>query len=290
MAASTTAFGATPSLDRISCVQTAYSSAGTDTCRAFLTGITTTHLYISLSSDNAAVTVPSSIMVSLNAASKGFYPTIAAVKVKQTATITAKLNGIAKAFKIYLSPPVAGAALSINASSIGFGSVIVNTPQEQTVTMKSTGTSAVTVNSATVTGTGFSLAGVSLPATLIPGQSTTLQVRFDPTKAGSYSGQLTVNSTASTKMIPLSGVGAAHQVELNWYAPSATGNPIVGYNVYRALSSTTSYVRLNGSAEPYTTYTDNTVQSGSSYKYIVKSVNSSGVESVASNSTTITIP
>jgi len=289
-AASNSAFGATPSLDRISCVQTTYYTTGTDTCRAFLTGITTTHLYIGLSSDNPAVSVPSSIMVSLNAASKGFYPAIAAVKVKQTATITAKLNGISKTFKIYLNPPATGAALSINATSIGFGSVLVNTPQEQTVKLTSTGSSAVTVNSASVTGTGFTLSGAALPVTLNVGQSTTLQVLFDPKTVGNFSGQLTVSSSASTKTIPLTGVGASHQVELSWNAPTSTNDPIIGYNVYRSPSSTTSYVRLNGSSQPTTSYTDGTVQSGATYKYIVKSVNSSGIESPASNATTIAVP
>jgi hypothetical protein len=288
-AASRLALGATPSLDRISCVQTTYATAGNDTCRAFLTGITTTHLYIGLSSDNGAVTVPSSITVSLNAASKGFYPVISPVSSKQTATITAKLNGIAKTFKIYLTPPTSGASLGINATSIGFGSVLVNTPQEQSVTLTSTGTSAVTVNSASITGTGFSLSGVSLPVTLNAGQSTTLQVLFDPKTVGNFSGQLTVSSSASTKSILLTGVGASHQVELSWNPPNSTSS-IVGYNVYRSPSSTASYARLNGSAEPTTSYTDGTVQSGSTYKYIVKSVSSSGVESSASNATTVAVP
>ena len=290
LATSRSALGATPSLDRISCVQTTYATAGGDTCRAFLTGITTAHLYIALSSDNRAVTVPSTITVSLNAASKGFYPVISAVSSKQTATITAKLNGIVKTFKIYLTPPTSsGASLGINATNVGFGSVLVNTPQEQSVTLTSTGTSAVTVNSASVAGTGFSLSGLSLPVTLNAGQSTTLQVLFDPKTVGNFSGQLTVNSSASTKTIPLTGVGASHQVELSWNAPSSTSS-IVGYNVYRSPSSTSSYARLNGSAEPTTSYTDGTVQSGSTYKYIVKSVSSSGVESSASNATTVAVP
>lgn len=229
-------------------------------------------------------------MVSLNAASKGFYPTISAVNVKQTTTITAKLNGIAKTFKIYLTPPTSGASLGINATSIGFGSVMVNTPQEQAVTLTSTGTYGVTVNSANVTGTGFTRSGLALPITLSPGQAATLQVQFDPKTAGSFSGQLAVNSSAGTKAIPLSGVGTSHQVELNWNAPNPTADPVMGYNVYRSPSTSTSFVRLNRSTEPSTGYTDGTVQSGTTYKYIVKSVDAAGVESPASNATTIAIP
>jgi hypothetical protein len=288
---SSAAFGQTPSLDRISCVTKTYSSGGTDTCRAFLTATNSTHLYIALSSNNPAVTVPSGVTVSYYAGSKGFYANVAPVKTAQTAIITARLNGVSKSFKIALGPGgTSSAAMSVNATSIGFGSTILNTPIEQSVTVSSTGTAALMLNSASVSGTGFSLSGAALPATLNPGQSLTLQVQFDPTKTGSYSGQLTVSSNAATKAIPLTGVGASHQVELSWNAPSASKDPVIGYNVYRSPSSTSSYLRLNGSAESTTSYTDGTVQSGTSYKYIVKSVDAAGVESPASNATTVAVP
>jgi hypothetical protein len=287
---STVAFG--QSLDRISCVTKTYSSPGTDTCRAFLTTTNSTHLYIALSSNNPAVSVPSGVTVSYYAGSKGFAANIASVKTAQTAVITATLNGVQKSFAIALAPSssTSSAAMSVNATSIGFGSTILNTPIEQAVTVSSTGSAALTLNSASVSGTGFTLSGASLPATLNPGQSLTLQVQFDPVKAGSYSGQLTVSSSAATKTIPLTGVGASHQVELSWNAPSSSQDPVVGYNVYRSPSSTTSYVRLNGGMESTTSYTDGTVQSGSSYKYVVKSVDSAGAESPASNPTTIAVP
>jgi hypothetical protein len=291
LATATLGFASTPSLDRISCVQTKYNSAGNDTCRAFLTGTTSTHLYIALSSNNPAVTVPSGVTVSLNAASKGFGASIASVTTAQTAIITAKLNGVSKWFKIYLAPPTTNAAaMSVNAISIGFGSVVLNTPVAQSLTISSTGTASLTVNSAAVTGTGFSVSGATLPATLNPGQSLTLQLQFDPTTAGTYSGQLTITSSASTRSIPLSGTGAPHQVELSWNAPNTSGNPIAGYNVYRALSGSQSYGRVNAAVEPLTAYTDSAVQSGTAYIYVVKSVDSSGSESSASNTTAVNIP
>lgn len=291
LAASATSISSAQSLDRISCVTPTYSAAGTDTCRAFLTSITSTHLYITLASNNPAVTVPSSIMVSINAPSKGFTANVAAVKTAQTATITAKLNGISKTFKISLSPSTTtgGAAMSVNATSIGFGSDILNTPLAQSVTISSTGSAALTVNSASVSGTGFSLSAAKFPATLNPGQSLTLQVQFLPILAGTFSGQLTIVSNASTKTIPLSGTGASHQVELSWNAPTSS-TPAVGYNVYRALSGSTSYSRLNSSLDVVAVYRDGTVKSGTSYDYIVKSVNSSGAESSPSNKTSVKIP
>jgi fibronectin type 3 domain-containing protein len=44
------------------------------------------------------------------------------------------------------------------------------------------------------------------------------------------------------------------------------------------------------SVSSQTAYTDMTVQSGKNYDYVVKSVDSSGVESTPSNTTTVAIP
>ena len=64
----------------------------------------------------------------------------------------------------------------------------------------------------------------------------------------------------------------------------------MGYNVYRALSGSSSYGRLNAGVEVATTYNDSTVQSGSIYNYIVKTVDSMGLESAPSNTAIVTIP
>jgi len=232
-------------------------------------------------------------MVSLKADSKGFTATIGAVKTAQTATITATLGGISKSFKIALSPAAAAAAptsakLTVNAASIGFGEAFLNTPEEQQVTLSSTGTAAVTVNSTTVSGTGFSISGAALPATLNPGQSLVMNVRFNPTTTGSKTGQLAIASSASAITIPLSGTGISHQVKLSWNAPN--DSTVVAYNIYRASSGSTSFQRVNGSGATDTAFTDSSVQSGGKYNYVVKSVNSGGRESAPSNTTSVTVP
>lgn len=289
--ATAAAVASAQSLDRISCVTKSYSSTGTDTCRAFLTTTTNTHLYIALSSNNPAVVVPSQIMVSYYAASKGFYPTISSVTKPQTAIITARLNGVSKSFSISLAPASTSApAMSVNATSIGFGSVAVNTPQEQALKLSSTGTAALTVNSAAITGTGFSISGATFPATLAPGQSMTLQVRFDPTKAGAFSGQLSIASNASTRSIPLTGTGATHQVELSWSEPAPTANRIVAFNVYRAPSGSSAFARVNLSPDQTATFTDANVQSGTAYDYKVTSLDSAGLESSPSNKISVNVP
>jgi hypothetical protein len=190
----------------------------------------------------------------------------------------------------------AGASmLSINASSVGFGNVGLNTLATQTVTLTSTGTASVTVNSATVTGTGFSLAGSTFSATLTPGQTATLGVQFDPTAAGAVTGSLTIISSSSgngTVVIPLTGTGttSSYAVDLTWNAPTSSTDPIAGYNVYRAPSGSSMYQLLNSSVDTQTTYTDSTVQSGQSYDYIVESVDDSGVASAPTSPIAVTIP
>ena len=98
--------------------------------------------------------------------------------------------------------PQASPQLTVSAGSLSFGSVTVNTATTQTLTLTSTGTAPVTVNSAAITGTGFTIVGGSLPATLNPTQSLTLQVQFQPTTTGTASGQITISSNSSTGSRP----------------------------------------------------------------------------------------
>jgi hypothetical protein len=185
--------------------------------------------------------------------------------------------------------------LSINAASVGFGDVDLNTPTTQTVLLSSTGTGSVTVNSAVVAGSGFTLSGPAFPATLTTGQTATLEVVFDPTVTGAATGTLTVTSTSTsnpTAVIALTGTGiaAAYAVDLSWDAPSSSTDPVVGYNVYRAVSGSSTYALLNPSVDALTTYVDNNVLVGTSYDYIVESVDASGVESVPTSPIVVPIP
>jgi len=127
---------------------------------------------------------------------------------------------------------------------------------------------------------------------LNPGQSLTLNVQFDPAATGSYTGQLTLGSnspTDSTLTVSLSGAGDAHEVNLTWSAPSDSSDSITGYKVYRASGGTSSFAVVD-STDTQTAYTDSGVQSGQSYSYYVTTLDSSGVESDPSNTTTVTVP
>jgi len=78
-------------------------------------------------------------------------------------------------------------------------------------TLTNTGGTTVIVSQANVTGTGFSITGLTLPATLTAGQSVTFTATFAPTATGAVSGNLVILSdgTNPTLNIALSGTGGA---------------------------------------------------------------------------------
>lgn len=287
------AFGSTPQLNLVSCGVSSFTGTGSDSCSVYLTGKTSRRLNVSLSSNNAAVVVPSGVTVAAGASTTGFKATISPVSLATTVIITVHLGTVTRTFLIQLSPVVTTtASLGVNATSVAFGGVVINTTATQSVTLTSTGSAPVTVSAAVATGTGYAISGYSLPVTLNPGQSTTLNVQFDPPAAGTAIGQVTISSNSApngTVTISLSGIGETHEVDLSWSPPVGSDDPIAGYHVYRAPSGSTAYQLLSASIDVLTAYSDSTVVSGQSYDYVVTTVDASGVESVPSNITSLSI-
>ncbi len=280
-----------PALSALSCGSTSIAGALADTCTVSLSGAAPAGGFsVALASSSSAVKVPASITVPAAAASATFTANVSAVGTAQSVTLTATKGSVSEKLSLQLKPGTA--ALAVNATSIAFGSTSLNTPTSQSLKLTSTGSASVTVKSVAIAGTGFSISRQTFPVTLNPGQSLSLDLQFDPTAAGNATGQLTISSNASsnaTAVISLTGTGIAHKVTLNWDAPSGN-EAIAGYNIYRATASATSYQRLNSRPNAGTAFTDSSVQSGKSYNYMVKTVNSNGVESKPSNQTTVTIP
>lgn len=182
--------------------------------------------------------------------------------------------------------------LGANPTSINFGNVTVGSSSSQIVTLTNLGSASLTISQANVTGAVFSVSGLTLPVTLAVGQSTTLSARFAPAAAGSVTGSISVvsNAPSSPTTISLSGTGVqtiAHSVDLAWDPSTST---ITGYNIYRSTQSGGPYTLLNTSPIGGTAYTDDTVQAGQNYFYVVVAVSTGGVESVFSNQVQATIP
>ena len=280
-------------LSALSCGSGSMTAAGTDACTVSLSGAAPAGgLTVSLASNNAAVAVPASVTVAANATSASFSATVSTFSTVQTVTLTASAGGITQNFALQLNP-TGTSTLSINATSIAFGNVVLNNPATQTVILTSTGTAAVTVKAATVSGAGFTVSGATFPVSLNPNQSVTLSVQFDPTTAGAATGQLTITSSSSTNataVVGLSGTGTPHEVNLSWDAPASSSDPVAGYNVYRSADGGNTYQEVASISAAQTTYVDNTVASGQAYDYVVKSFDAEGADSKPSNQTSVTIP
>src|SRR5205807_2100673 len=93
-----------------------------------------------------------------------------------------------------------GATSQLTASpgSLSFGNVNVGVSPSLGITLTNSGNSNVTISSVNTSGAGYSASGVGSNTTLTPGQTTTLNVTFAPTAAGSVTGSVSVASNAST--------------------------------------------------------------------------------------------
>ena len=182
----------------------------------------------------------------------------------------------------------ASGQLSVSPASLSFGTVSVGSNSSLSGSLTATG-AAVTVSSATIGGSEFALSGISLPVTIPAGTSASFTVTFAPSASGSASANLTFASNVSNSptVQSLSGNGqtVSHSVGLSW-GPS-TG--AVSYNVYRKLSSNSSYTQIN-SGDATTSYTDTSVTAGDTYDYVITAVNAEDQESGYSNMAQAVIP
>ena len=107
--------------------------------------------------------------------------------------------------------PATPGFLGTSPASLNFGNIQVASSQMLYETVTNSGGSTVTISSATVAGTGFSLGSITVPQTLAAGQSLTLSVSFAPKSAGSASGTLTLASNASNAnlIVSLSATGTS---------------------------------------------------------------------------------
>jgi len=131
-----------------------------------------------------------------------------------------------------LSIPLSGSAvtpgtLADSVPSLSFGTVLTGTSSSLPETLTNTGGSSLTISQANVSGSGFSVSGLSLPATLAAGQSRNFNVTFAPQSSGAVSGSVSLvsNASNSTLKITLSGTGTTPGV-LSASAPTLSFNSV----------------------------------------------------------------
>jgi hypothetical protein len=179
--------------------------------------------------------------------------------------------------------------LAMSPTTLNFGSVKVGSSSALTGTL-SASAAPVTVSSASTGSSEFTLSGIALPVTLAAGQSTGFTVTFKPTASGTATAAVTFSSNATnaptTQSVTGTGTAPVHSVALTWNASSGA----VGYNIYRSGVSGGPYTIINPSLNASTSYTDTAVSAGSTYYYVVTSVDSSANESGYSNQATAAVP
>ena len=182
--------------------------------------------------------------------------------------------------------------IQLQSTSVNFGDVKLNNLATQADIITSSGAAPLTITDASVTGSGFSVSGITFPITLDPQATATLNITFDPTVLGGLTGQvsLATNTPSGSVSITLDGsaVSETYAVNLTWNAPTESYDPVAGYQIYRAVNNSGNYALLTTTAS--TAYTDGTVQNGDNYSYYVRSVDAEGNESAPSNIYTATIP
>jgi Abnormal spindle-like microcephaly-assoc'd, ASPM-SPD-2-Hydin len=101
--------------------------------------------------------------------------------------------------------------LAVTPGSVTFGDVKVGAESTQTVQIKNSGSTSITISSVTISGSGITVSGLNTPATLAAGATASVSAVFKPTSAGNASGALTIKSNASdaSDAIGWSGTGIA---------------------------------------------------------------------------------
>jgi Abnormal spindle-like microcephaly-assoc'd, ASPM-SPD-2-Hydin len=134
---------------------------------------------------------------------------------------------------IALSGTGSQAQLGAVPGTAAFGNVSTGNSNSQTISLSNGGTASLVISRATVTGTGFSITGLTTPLTIPTGSNATFNAVFAPSTAGSATGSISLTSNApnSPLTIALSGSGVAGTQLLTFSTSSLSfGSVNVGSN------------------------------------------------------------
>ncbi len=166
-------------------------------------------------------------------------------------TVTVASDASSSNFRISLHGNATQAHLSMSPSSVTFNDVSVGQSSTQSVALTNNGTANLQIASATVTGAGFSIAGLTFPETIPSGQGISFTVQYAPPSAGSASGSISFsdNAPASPQSLRLTGTAVAAAGTLSANPGSYNFNDVaVGSSSKEAITLTNSgatTVRIN---------------------------------------------
>jgi HYDIN/CFA65/VesB family protein/centrosomal CEP192-like protein/ASPM-SPD-2-Hydin domain-containing protein len=131
--------------------------------------------------------------------------------------------------------------LTISPTSVNFNSVSTGSTGTATITLSNPGNVSTVISQAKASGTGFSLSGLAIPATIAAGGSTSFTAKFSPNAKRSFAGSISISSNApgSPATIVLSGTGVQAQLIAN---PSIAsfGSVITGNSNTQPITLTNS--------------------------------------------------
>jgi len=210
-----------------------------------------------------------------------------------TGVIWSASAGTIAANGIYTAPGTAGtytitAVSSADTTKSASALVVVSVPQPVTVTVTPANASVGETNQLQFTATVSGLSNTAVTWAVTRGTGTI-------TQSGLFTAPRVAESdliTATSQGNPANSASASisvlppHAVTLNW---SASASTVAFYKVYRGSVSGGPYSLLSTNVKT-TTYTDSTVQSGTTYYYVTSAVNAAGTESIFSNEFQSLIP
>ncbi len=183
------------------------------------------------------------------------------------------------------APTPTQAVLNVSPKSINFGNVAQGTTEQQGLELSNAGGATLTINSLTLSGSGFKVTGATFPATVPRNGILNLTVSFTPpaSASGTVNGTITITASGTNPQatVPLlATISPPHSVDLSWTGSTSI---VAGYNVYRGALSGGPYTQVNSQVDKTTIYTDSGLLGGRTYCYVVTAVDSVDVESDPSN-------
>jgi HYDIN/CFA65/VesB family protein/ASPM-SPD-2-Hydin domain-containing protein len=121
--------------------------------------------------------------------------------------------------------------LALSPTAADFGTVTVGNSEPISESVTNIGGSSVDISQIAISGTGFTMSGISAPLTLAAGQNATFTVTFTPTASGSAAGNIAITSDGSNPnlSLPLTGTGTLAVAQLSVTPTTlAAGSVVVG--------------------------------------------------------------
>jgi archaellum component FlaF (FlaF/FlaG flagellin family) len=137
-----------------------------------------------------------------------FAPTLSGAT---TGNLTVTSDASNSPLSISLSGTGMQPTMAISPASLTFNNITMGQSSSQTITLTNNGNANLMVTAATISGTGFSMSGLTLSQPIASGQSTSFSVKFTPTSTTGASGNIvfTDNAPGSQQTLPITGSAVA---------------------------------------------------------------------------------